>query len=175
MRSQRAQGCWLQPCRVRAPGELRPLGSQAIQGGHVLHFRRLGERRDERRRDERQRDERWAARRGPPHGGVQVPPRSSPDGSTAPTHWSSPLLVPPPPPSIASPPPAPAARARYALRANNRTSAPRNSYERRPPAPTAAPPQQRSPHLTNSPPRPVHAAFAAVATADARAPSTRRR
>ena len=40
--------------RVRAPGELRPLGSQAIQGGHVLLLHGLGEwRRDGRRRDER--------------------------------------------------------------------------------------------------------------------------
>ena len=45
-------GLWLQPCRVRAPGELRPLGSQAIQGGHVVHLCGLGERRDEWRRDE---------------------------------------------------------------------------------------------------------------------------
>ena len=92
---------WLQPCRVRAPGELRPLGSQAIQGGHVLHLHGLSERRDERLRDERQRDERRATRRGLPHG-AQVPPRSSPDGSTAPALWSSPLLLPPPPPSMAS-------------------------------------------------------------------------
>ena len=56
---------------VRAPGELRPLGSQAIQGGHVLLLRGLFERRsDGCRPDERRRG---AVLRAGPSGPVRFP------------------------------------------------------------------------------------------------------